>query len=77
MYKTHSIFQCTFELFLTFQLFLSFLPLKNAVLNISVQVLVGVSASASFDKYLEMIARLYDNSVFRFLRSSHTDFHSG
>ena len=28
--------------------------MKNAVLNISVQVLVGVSASASFGKYLEM-----------------------
>lgn len=54
MYKTHSFFSVHLSYFSHFSCFSLFAIVKNAVLNISVQVLVGVSASASFDKYLEM-----------------------
>lgn len=54
MYKTHSFFSVNLSYFSHFSCFSLFAIVKNAVLNISVQVLVGVSASASFDKYLEM-----------------------
>ena len=54
MYITYSFFSVHLGYFSHLSCFSLFAIVKNAVLNISVQVLVGVSASASFGKYIEI-----------------------